>query len=89
MFSQLSTLDNLIIAGDFNYPNIAWPLNNIPDTNSAMSSFMHFVADSNLFQLITEPTRFRTNNEPSILDLILTNDESIITGHEILPPVGI
>ncbi|KAG5897109.1 hypothetical protein JTB14_014097 [Gonioctena quinquepunctata] len=87
--SQLSTLDNLIITGDFNYPNITWPIDNIPDTNSATSKFMHFVADSNPFQLITEPTRFRINNEPSVLDLIFTNDENIVTYYEILPPVGL
>ncbi|KAL3266493.1 hypothetical protein HHI36_010663 [Cryptolaemus montrouzieri] len=50
---------------------------------------MDFVHNSNLYQLVTEPTRFRINNLPSTLDLIFTNDTHVLTDHKVGKPIGI
>lgn len=44
--------------------------------------------DSNLIQLIHKHTRYRINNNPSLLDLILCNDENLVTNIEYLAPIG-
>ena len=85
---ELSTLENLIVTGDFNFPDAFWPLDRIPDADNSTNNFMHFVADSNLFQLVTKPTRFRENHAPSVLDLVFTNDEQLLTEPQYLPPIG-
>uniref|UniRef100_A0A6P7FIN3 Uncharacterized protein LOC114330746 n=1 Tax=Diabrotica virgifera virgifera TaxID=50390 RepID=A0A6P7FIN3_DIAVI len=85
---ELSSLDNLIITGDFNFPEITWPITSLSDTENSHNLFKSFVVNSNLIQLITEPTRFRTNNQPSTLDLVLINDEQLISSLEISSPIG-
>ena len=42
------------------------------------SLFMEGVKDSFLFQQVKESTRHRDGQEPSILDLIFTNEENLI-----------
>ena len=42
------------------------------------AKFFSAVQDTYLFQHVKEPTRFRDGIEPSLLDLILTNEESMI-----------
>lgn len=41
-----------------------------------------------MFQHITKPTRFREGNESSILDLILTNEETMVDEIEYLTGPG-
>lgn len=60
----------IILAGDFNYPDIEWSnlhLNN-PYNRAEYLRFLHFTQIHNLTQLVQEPTRGN-----HILDLILTN----------------
>jgi hypothetical protein len=40
--------------------------------------FLESIRESYLIQHVTEVTRVRDNSEPSILDLILTNEENMI-----------
>jgi hypothetical protein len=44
---------------------------------------------SNVSQLISEPTRFRQNQQPSILDLLLTTDPDLISQVNVGDPIGI
>ena len=44
--------------------------------------------DSFLIQNVKHPTRFRGENNPSILDLIFTNEEGMIDSIEHCAPLG-
>ena len=37
-----------------------------------------FLINSHVIQLANEPTRFRLNQQPSILDLIMTSDRNLL-----------
>ena len=43
------------------------------------SLFVECIRDSYLVQHVTQPTRIRTGNEPSVLDLIFTNEEGMMS----------
>ena len=92
LVSALSTLNedtsNLVIAGDFNFPDIHWPLNKPIDTKNGTSLFVDFLLNSNLTQLVSGPTRFRIGCTPSTLDLVLTNDKQLISNLTISAPIG-
>ena len=68
--------DRLIICGDFNYSDI--DLENEFVTNESIKPFIESVQDCHLFQHVCKPTRYRDGQEPSLLDLILTNEEGLI-----------
>ena len=62
--------------GDFNYREINWKSWTTPHgEGSKESKFMEAVRDCFLFQHVEEPTRIRGNDNPSLIDLILTNEE--------------
>lgn len=69
-----------IILGDFNMPNIPW--NNFSDNNPLLPEkiFFDFMKTNKFFQLVKKPTR-----ENNILDLILTDDMSLISCLDIVP----
>ena len=70
---------NLVITGDFNYPNIDWDLyRNLNDTMDKEFRFLEIVKDCFLFQHVNKPTRGRGTNIPSILDLVLTDEENLL-----------
>ncbi|KAK4826132.1 hypothetical protein QYF61_005284 [Mycteria americana] len=68
---QASVQQNLVLMGDFNYPDICWKNN----TAAHMSSirFLECVEDCFLIQMLDVPTR----NE-ALLDLLLTNQENLL-----------
>lgn len=87
--SQLaSTCTNLVVAGDFNLPELKWPLHSTPAGSNMAARFAAMVIDSNLFQLVSEPTRYRINQTPSLLDLVLTNDSELVSSLTMQPPIG-
>ena len=63
---------HLLICGDFNYPEIDWENESVGENSDHLASFMTKIQDCLLHQHITESTRFRFGEEPSLLDLILT-----------------
>lgn len=65
--SSLMTSDFIIITGDFNLPDIVWPI--LSGSSSVSNLFCDFVFDHNLSQLVTSPTHCKGN----ILDLVFTN----------------
>ena len=67
---------HVCIVGDFNYRDINWNSWTTPhDENSKEAKFIEAVRDCFLFQHIEEPTRARGNDDPSLIDLVLTNEE--------------
>jgi hypothetical protein len=97
LFHKLSELSataaNLFIAGDFNLPTIDWSstdylnIKNYAD-NSAAYHFVETLINSSLWQLVSEPTPFRQNQNPSMLDLILVNDPALVSQVDYLSPIG-
>ena len=76
--------------GDFNFPDINWDTWSTPtdDTNSIEFQFIEAVRDAYLYQHVTLPTRGRIGQVPHLLDLILTNEESMISELEHQSPLG-
>lgn len=69
-------------------PDLRWPLSDLPNGAGFSAQFVRMLTDTGLSQLITEPTRFRINQTASILDLLVTNDTSLVSNISYLPPVG-
>ena len=79
----------LLIVGDFNYPAIDWQSCVSTDTDGSESDqFTECLRDCFLTQHVEKPTRFRGTQKPSILDLILTYEENVVTDIQYLAPVG-
>lgn len=81
---------NLVIVGDFNFPEINW---DSKDTNKPPSHpaarFLETCMDSFLHQCVSLPTRQRGQQEPSLLDLVLTNKPELVSDIEHRPPIGL
>ena len=75
--------------GDFNYNSINWVNWSSPhNEDSKEEKFLDALRDSYLFQHIRNPTRSRGNDVPSIIDLLLTNEENQVFNLEHLSPIG-
>jgi hypothetical protein len=83
------TSEKIFIFGDFNMLQLLWPL----DSNGSFSNSSQLMADriinSHLCQLVLEPTRFRLNQTPSTLDLIISSHDNSLTNLKYLSPIGI
>ena len=77
------------IVGDFNYKNINWStLSTQHGEESREAKFIEAVRDSFLFQHVTEVTRSRGNDNPSLIDLIFSDEEMQVSGIQYHPPLG-
>ena len=64
--------------GDFNFREIDWENNNTNvGPEHLASQFLESVRDKYLYQHVKHATRYRGDNQPSLLDLILTNEEEM------------
>ena len=80
---------HFLIMGDFNYPAIDWKsCTTSKNIESKEFQFIETLRDIYMYQHITEPTRGRGTDEPSTLDLIMTNEIGMIPGVEISSPIG-
>ena len=77
-----------IVLGDFNYPGIAWPSQDLSGHTRAEADFIEATNEAFLQQMVSFPTRYRLNQEPHTLDLILTNEEQRIGNIKPLQPLG-
>ena len=77
---------HLVIMGDFNFKEIDWnKLETTKSENHISSLFLKGIKDTFFFQHCKEPTRYRQKQEPSLLDLIFTNEENMIEKVNYLP----
>ena len=78
-----------LVMGDFNFREINWETvtTSVGETHIA-SLFVESVRDSYFVQHVTKPTRIRTGNEPSVLDLIFTNEEDMVSELDYLSSIG-
>lgn len=68
---------HICLMGDSNDPHINWNLQTTTEAEySYESKLIHTTQDCLLYQHVDQPTRARGTDIPSILDLILTNDNS-------------
>jgi hypothetical protein len=81
---------HLTLMGDFNLPDIDWNSWSVPgaSTENYDYKFVDCVQDNFLHQFVTKPTRWRGTDTPHILDLVIANDENIITDLEYHSPLG-
>ena len=63
------------------HKEISWSNLSGTTNNCHIEPFLDAIDDLFLFQHITEPTTFRQDKIPSLLDLIFTNKQDIITYH--------
>ena len=80
---------DLIVLGDFNYPEINWKISTCdkPTENPAFM-FLEATRDAYLIQHIKEPTHARINENGNILELVFTNKEGLVEDCTIGPPLG-
>ena len=86
----MKDVSHVLIMGDFNLPLInwsSWTCSNNSE-NSFDNTFINCLRDSFFHQHVTIPTRSRYNQNPNILDLILTNEEGMISSLSHLCPLG-
>ena len=79
-----------LLVGDFNYNHISWE--NWTTTKSTSSNeylFLECIRDLFLFQHVTRPTRYRADNQPSTIDLIMSNEENMIGEIAYYSPLGL
>ena len=88
IFSTAGKHNNTFIFGDFNLPDISWPL----DTNRIYSGssqlLVELLVNSHLNEMVSQPTRYRSNQEPSTLDFIISSDSSSLVNLEYLDLIG-
>ena len=75
--------EQLVIMGDFNFPNIDWKLYSFASNDLISSVFLNSIFDVNLLQFVNQPTR--GNN---ILSLILSNRCDNIDNVMICEPIS-
>uniref|UniRef100_A0A803KG92 Reverse transcriptase domain-containing protein n=1 Tax=Xenopus tropicalis TaxID=8364 RepID=A0A803KG92_XENTR len=69
---EASKLGQVVVMGDFNYPDIDWS-NGVAKSEKA-SRFVNMLNDNFLFQAVQEPTR-----NDAILDLVISNNNELIS----------
>ena len=91
MLNQLEKVSysHTLLIGDFNFPEINWINGQVTasDTHPA-TVFYDSVHDLFLYHHVDFPTRYREGQEPSTLDLILTNEEFMIEELTDIAPLG-
>ena len=77
-----------LIMGDFNFKNIDWSSCSVTSNDKGAANFLDAVGDGFYYQHVTKATRLRIDNEPSLLDLIFTNEENMVENLEHTSPLG-
>ena len=85
-----SSNERLLIVGDFNHPYINWKDGTCnKHSNHTSSLFLEIIHKNFLSQLVKTPTHHRAMQRPTLIDLVILNDRSLvsddITHH---PPLG-
>ena len=80
---------HVLIMGDFNFEKNDWNTWSTPSNESCIDfKFIERVRDNYYYQHVTKPTRARIDHEPHILDLLLTNEEGMLSDLEYYSPLG-
>ena len=80
---------HILLLGDFNHPDIIWYNGGtLNKTNKTANDFLDAVNDAYLYQHVEFPTRYRENETSNTLDLVLTNEESMVEDPKADTPLG-
>ena len=80
---------HLLIMGDFNYPEIDWHTQTSSKHEPHDSvTFLDGMQDAFLFQHVSSPTHYRAEQNPTLIDLIFSKDESDILEVTHRAPIG-
>ena len=82
---EVQKYDNICIVGDFNFPTVDWCGRWKGETEAKILSSLN---DAFLVQKVTQTTRSREGNRPSLLDLVLVNDTNLISSIVHNDPLG-
>ena len=86
--ASTANCDYLMVCGDFNVPKIDWQRSQCHDSPTSFTAwFMEEIEQFNWFQHSINYTRFK-GTQKSCLDLIFTNEESMVDEVLELPPLG-
>ena len=78
-----------IILGDFNFREIDWDQEiSSASENHISTKFLEICRDNFLTQQVDRYTRYRDNSNPSMIDLIFTNMDNLVSDISYLPPLG-
>lgn len=70
----------MVIMGDFNYPDIDWKDESCnKKMNHKATKFLSCLQQHYLYQIIDTPTHYRGTQTPALIDLIITNDDDLVT----------
>ena len=79
----------LLILIDFNFPTINWENLSTPHlSNHCTSKFLAATQDAFLFQCVQSPIHTRSNQKPTLTDLIFSQDDQTITNMTTSAPIG-
>jgi hypothetical protein len=78
---------HVTVAGDFNFPNLTWPICFDSRFSSADVPLVDFLLHTHDTQFVQECTRFRSGQNPSLLDLIFIPNPDLATNLNYLAPV--
>ena len=79
----------ILLLGDFNFPKINWETYTTTTSfESPEYKFIETLRDNFLSQLVREPTRLRGNDEPTTIDLLITNNEEAIRSIHLSSALG-
>ena len=90
MLRQIEGRSHVLLAGDFNQPDIDWKNETTPASmNNPATVFMEkFVRNSFLYQHIKEPTHFRPQQNSTLIDLVFSSEESMVKNVQHESPIG-
>ena len=75
--------------GNFNFREIGWTIGETSVGEDHLATmFLESTRDLYLFQHVQEPTRYRNDNIPSILDLVFSNEEHMVSNMNYLSGLG-
>jgi len=77
-----------LVCGDFNFKDINWSLKESIIGDQSSTAFIECMNDCYLIQYVSENTRYREGNIPSLLDLVMTNESDMIDTIEYSSPLG-
>ena len=84
-----SNPSHLLVAGDFNVPQVDWSNVFSAEPEGHYShTLIKCIQDCFLTQHVSKPTIFRPGQPPSILDLLLTNEEGMVNNLSYMPGLG-
>ena len=86
-FGYKLNTNNVIVAGDFNAPDLKWKDHDETNCSSSSGPPLGIIKEHGLTQLVHEPTR-RQGEAHSIIDLVLTNSDKIINNVRVIPGIS-